>query len=528
MFRAGKFKAAISAYSKDLENCSETRLRADLLCNRAAAYLKTESYQKARIDAQAALDLFPDNNKARYRLATALIHLRSYAVALDTLRTIHSPDPQIRDLLNQAIQFVHEKRYGQYDFHKIKDEGRRICHADYCSTLIHLRKSPVCNQGLRGVFAKADITIGTLLMASKAIASVFSNEVGVPITVLSEPDSEATLGHLRRQHLCDKIYLMISEHRCGRAVLNLAGGGNESVDIDLRRDDVYDDQIVESQTTRETITEIVSQNVFSLTELDTQEIVGSALFHAPSYFNHSCKPNAVYVIFGDMIFVRAAIPISAGEEIFITYTPLMSAQTSIERQADLRSQGITFECTCELCKFEKENPEIVDPAYDITKNVMTNHSTLETLHTTQGIEEVLAARLKLYQLFAYLPPEITLVTIPTFQCTTPRQYALARLMCLILERLGAGLQDRSPRESAKFYAENFSIAKANLNLSMGTMFAAPETPLQVVRYLSQSPQENDHIKLRWLEQAQIMWSLVSGESASESQRRIMELLLDPV
>jgi hypothetical protein len=100
-----------------------------------------------------------------------------------------------------------------------------------------------------------------------------------------------------------------------------------------------------------------------------------------------------------------------------------------------------------------------------------------------------------------------------------------RPMCLILERLEAGLQDRSPRESAKFYTENFSIAKVNLNLSMNTIFAAPETPLQVIRYLYQSPQENDHIKLRWLEQAQIMWSLVSGESASESQRRIMELLL---
>lgn len=77
-----------SPSSKTLENYS--RLCAHLRWNRAATCLKTESNQKARSDAQVALNLLQDDKNARYRLATALIHLRPYAVAPDTLWIIYS------------------------------------------------------------------------------------------------------------------------------------------------------------------------------------------------------------------------------------------------------------------------------------------------------------------------------------------------------------------------------------------------------------------------------------------------------
>jgi hypothetical protein len=523
LFKAGKFNDAISAYGTGLSSCSDLHSLAELLRNRSAAYLKTSSYQSARQDAQRAVTLDPSNHKAHYRLATSLIHLRSYNAALETLQKIEKPSREITDLLNRAVGLTLENRSGRYDFYKLRDEAirsPRLCHADYCCDLIELRESVFGGEGGRGVFAKVDIPQGTLIMASKATASVFSDEV-------QSNDNE-----ILHSHLLDKLYSMVTQHRCGRAVLNLEGGDNKPpVNIDLRRDDIYENENTEIEVTREAIAEIISHNAFSLMDPNSPSprIIGSAIVCMPSYLNHSCMPNARCSIFGDMIFVRSGEMISAGDELFIHYTLVMAAETLQDRKTSLHYLGYRFICECGLCQFEKENADIMAPAINIVHKVMARSGTPGSMWTVQQCEELVtelrATRLRLYQLFSHEPLEDPIAHPQPFPVTTPRLFALARLQCNILERLGALLWAIDSRYEASFFlAENFAFAKGNLLLSMGTIFDAPDPAIKVYKYLSQSnTEERKSLALRWLEQAHIIWSLVSGDNKTKSMERISAL-----
>jgi len=85
-FRAGKYEAAVQAYSEVLRTVENSdAMLQSILSNPSAAHLALNSYQMARRDASRALQLIPDNEKARHRLLTVLFHLRSYQSALDSL-----------------------------------------------------------------------------------------------------------------------------------------------------------------------------------------------------------------------------------------------------------------------------------------------------------------------------------------------------------------------------------------------------------------------------------------------------------
>jgi len=79
LVRAGKYEDAIQAYGEALREVasSDAGLHSTILSNRSAAFLSLNSYQMARRDARNALQLMPNNEKARYRLSKALFHLRS-------------------------------------------------------------------------------------------------------------------------------------------------------------------------------------------------------------------------------------------------------------------------------------------------------------------------------------------------------------------------------------------------------------------------------------------------------------------
>jgi hypothetical protein len=90
---------------------------------------------------------------------------------------------EIQSLLRQAITCVCENASGEYDIAAIEEEAKstyRLPHADYCSSLIEVRNSVLGGTGQRGMFAKADIPIGTLLVVSKASISAFDDEFDTP------------------------------------------------------------------------------------------------------------------------------------------------------------------------------------------------------------------------------------------------------------------------------------------------------------------------------------------------------------
>jgi tetratricopeptide (TPR) repeat protein len=71
-FKEGRFEDAIGLYTEGLTQPNlDSNIRAALLCNRAAAFLKSGAYQHARRDAQLALQLEPSNEKARFLLISS-------------------------------------------------------------------------------------------------------------------------------------------------------------------------------------------------------------------------------------------------------------------------------------------------------------------------------------------------------------------------------------------------------------------------------------------------------------------------
>jgi tetratricopeptide (TPR) repeat protein len=218
-------------------------VQATLLSNRSAAFLKVGFYQFARHDAEQVLKLEPNHPKARFRLASALFHLGSYRNALDIFHTMQSPNnKEIQESIRQVIVYDEENRTGDYDIATIDMEERqnpRLSHANDCSGAIELRTSRNGGPGGRGMFSKAVIPQGTLLVASKAIVGGFEDELKSPEIrrILSIVSS---LGQVpSKVGLVNDLYALLG-HGSARTILDLEGGVNGGLNIDLRRDDVYD------------------------------------------------------------------------------------------------------------------------------------------------------------------------------------------------------------------------------------------------------------------------------------------------
>lgn len=344
-FRAGKYQDAIEAYTNAVVSISGYPSLTDsqvasssnrivsiqldpslidvyvtLLSNRSAAFLKVGSYQFARHDAKQALKLAPSNEKAQFRLASALFHLGSYSKALDVLRTMQSKsDEEILNLMRQVLVCVVENQTGDYDIAKIEAEEpkySRLSHANYCSRAIELRASEIGGVGGRGIFSNAIIPQGTLLVASKAIACGFQDELGSPELKRALQIVKHCGQTPSKVALVNQIFTYLGEGR-GRAILNLEGGGRQELDVDLHRDDVYDEIASVPTVSLDRLEDLVRRNSFGIEKpVRNGSSQGIAVYHVPSFFNHSCMPNTFHYHIGDMIFIVSSTIIPAGNELF--------------------------------------------------------------------------------------------------------------------------------------------------------------------------------------------------------------------
>jgi SET domain/MYND finger len=76
--------------------------------------------------------------------------------------------------------------------------------------------------------------------------------------------------------------------------------------------------------------------------------VGSAVYAQASMFNHSCAPNAFVTFDGPQITVRCSETVLKGEEINISYGPVATRHSTIDRQKEL-TEKYRFQCNCRAC-----------------------------------------------------------------------------------------------------------------------------------------------------------------------------------
>ena len=93
---------------------------------------------------------------------------------------------------------------------------------------------------------------------------------------------------------------------------------------------------------------LYSANAFHTSTAIGGTVFGMALYHWASYFNHSCKANAVHFnVRGQAIVVRAAADIKKDEEIFISYPQLPE---NIFCNDLAVSDDLPFDCNCSSCR----------------------------------------------------------------------------------------------------------------------------------------------------------------------------------
>ncbi len=100
-FKNGKYLQAVDLYSRALALGPRTPA---LLCNRAAAHLKLESYGLALADAEAAMEVDKHFTKAYYRRGCVYMALQKLHPAARDFRALHKGDPGNVDVARQLAE----------------------------------------------------------------------------------------------------------------------------------------------------------------------------------------------------------------------------------------------------------------------------------------------------------------------------------------------------------------------------------------------------------------------------------------
>ncbi|BFZ55203.1 SET and MYND domain-containing protein 5 [Savitreella phatthalungensis] len=91
---------------------------------------------------------------------------------------------------------------------------------------------------------------------------------------------------------------------------------------------------------------------------------GTAIYHLPSFFNHSCDHSCSRTFRGNRIYIRANRDIAAGEELTMAYCS--KYMTRARRAQVLEAYGFT--CTCKLCKRQASQVDVLARLVHLPEN----------------------------------------------------------------------------------------------------------------------------------------------------------------
>ncbi|XP_035707722.1 uncharacterized protein LOC110849769 [Folsomia candida] len=320
-----KYLDAIRFYTEGLEDCRDIGIQVQILSNRSAAFLQLGCYYVALVDATDVLKYDPNNVKGIYRRVRALWGIGRYGEALNfvngKLMSIPSlqMDKVLIDLRKMGEEFNTQSRTGIYDMETIIMKSDP--NPDLAEFMGALKITQIPGKG-RGLVAKKAFSAGELLMCCKAFAHHKRVHPTSVLSIMSDNSFELVSQIAQKISLDVELRSEFYEH-FPRAESSKKTGANEDADEISR------------------LQEIVGINSFSNRE-------NSGLWVLPSYFNHSCIGNAMWRIYGDMMFVRALKSISQGEEVLVAY---VNPETDLEQRKAVFKRH-KFTCSCLLCEIQ--------------------------------------------------------------------------------------------------------------------------------------------------------------------------------
>lgn len=363
-FKQGNWQNPGELYTEALDKTDNNiDLRSTLHRNRAQVYLNLGQYELASQDALAAATLAENLTqqpksltvKSYFRAGRAQYQLGSFSSAkeyFDKAMGLDPMDESVAAELRRTNQRILEQQTGNYDFAAMARSAtashQKLDHATFSG---NTRIAPAGKRG-RGLFATNDIKHGEVVIVEKAFCAVFMDQVDKECSFLVNINTDRIDYGAQAQRLYD----MIDKIRCNPTqaseFLDLFDGGN----FKSKKVNHVDGAVVLDVFQVQLISELNGFGCPSIrSSFDGEDQVyreSSGIWLRASYMNHSCIPNTFPAFIGDMMIVRAACDIKAGEEILTSYTSTMAPFP--ERKKKLAFWG--FQCDCRLCLVERKLP----------------------------------------------------------------------------------------------------------------------------------------------------------------------------
>lgn len=362
-FKKGDWQKAGEFYSEALTKTdNSTDLRLTLHRNRAQVHLNLGQYELASDDAIASV-AFEDclshqnkmlNVKSYFRAGRAQYQLGHFFLAKEYLGQALGLDPTDEAVmadLARTEQRIAEQERGEFDFAAMEKSAtashRKLDHASF------IKKTKIAPAGKRGrgLFATETMKRGSLVLVEKAFSVLFETDSSFLVNINTDRAELGTQADLMYE-TTDKIG---RNPRHASKVLDLFDGGNFK-----GKGVTQVDGAVAVDTFQ--VLAIVELNRFGcpsirsgLDEEKKEDKESTGIWIQASYINHSCLQNTFRAFIGDMMILRAACDIKAGEEIVTSYQS--PAIPFPKRKAKFATWG--FQCDCSLCQLERQLPASV-------------------------------------------------------------------------------------------------------------------------------------------------------------------------
>lgn len=293
---------AEKAYTCGLDQFGSNSTTFLLHLNRAATRLGLERYAGALDDATQAVGLMlaaepalgtsDQLRRGLFRKAQALYAMRQWATALAAFEDVSSRFPdcaESRRGLERAQCRVSEQETGIYDNLKLFQQAKtshRLDVANFCGP-VERKQSGLPGAG-QGYFATSDLSPGDLLVADKALVSVFPQDVVgevLTLNLLTNSTGDSTHTQLRPE----LAYIQRFQNASAlRDVHEMFADASSTPCLDSVNPEHND--------------RAATYNSFGLTREAPTDKAGSplkksgtGLFTKACFFNHSCEPNASWV-----------------------------------------------------------------------------------------------------------------------------------------------------------------------------------------------------------------------------------------
>uniref|UniRef100_A0A914P1I9 SET domain-containing protein n=1 Tax=Panagrolaimus davidi TaxID=227884 RepID=A0A914P1I9_9BILA len=350
-FKKGNFKSALNFYNRGIRYSPDLPV---LYLNKSLACLRIGAFYEAYKSAKFALEKNGDREKALFRMGQAVYGMNEWQKAADHFAEVLKEFPEnffALEKLKRANLRLSEQKDGTYDFKMMFLESKKkkaeLDVSDYKGP-IEIANIP--GKG-RGIIASEDISMGTLLVVSKAFASGYNQDF---------PGNLISINLIRKDSGMAARMLQVT-----RAMLNLQNNPQKAQEVynlysgdDLNQNQEIPFGVIDAAR----IQQISAYNAFSSDNLSSDnktELMNSGkvpndnahLFILPSYFNHSCLANAHRTFYGNIMVIHANMDIKKGDEICLAYISPM--EDFSVRKKTLNKWGFT--CLCKLCELDSKD-----------------------------------------------------------------------------------------------------------------------------------------------------------------------------